>query len=539
MRERPISEKFWPMLRRVSLASALLKLVAIPVNLIHARLLSGVVTAATAGQYSAVLQKGGVILLLLLGVKLLAMLTQDAYQCARSKAAHQCKMLLYKWYLSSPLSLLYQSTAGEANIILNSDFNTVTEKITEVYPALVAGMATVVTYFIFLWIQSPFIAVILLVISMLQAVPPLISKHFFEKYDVTDKELEKQDSDYVLEYCHGFVTIKMLHLKQWCLERSRCLHRQWWRVANRLQATFQIQISLNSIVSNILTYGTYAIVGVWILWGNTQVTVGIEAIALSSSLYAAAKSIFQQITAFALSRTAENRISKFGNPKTHACAMLNSNADVCFTNVSCKLGEKQVFSDLTVSIPLSRGITIIKGENGAGKSTLMKLALGLVEYQKGEIRIGGIRPERLSYDNFPEKIFFLPQEDALYDLTPCDLYEILLPHVQKEQALAILHDWGAQESVYTRKIPTLSGGERKKVFLSLAFAVDPDILIMDEPTNSLDAKSSMTLVQLVKERTKGTILITHNEALMAIGSVIYQVQEGGVRIEKDTEKRDL
>ena len=50
MRERPISEKFWPMLRRVSLASALLKLVAIPVNLIHARLLSGVVTAATAGQ---------------------------------------------------------------------------------------------------------------------------------------------------------------------------------------------------------------------------------------------------------------------------------------------------------------------------------------------------------------------------------------------------------------------------------------------------------------------------------------------------------
>ena len=105
--------------------------------------------------------------------------------------------------------------------------------------------------------------------------------------------------------------------------------------------------------------------------------------------------------------------------------------------------------------------------------------------------------------------------------------------------MAILHDWGAQESVYTRKIPTLSGGERKKVFLSLAFAVDPDILIMDEPTNSLDAKSSMTLVQLVKERTKGTILITHNEALMAIGSVIYQVQEGGVRIEKDTEKRDL
>ena len=184
-------------------------------------------------------------------------------------------------------------------------------------------------------------------------------------------------------------------------------------------------------------------------------------------------------------------------------------------------------------------MVVFQGENGSGKSTLIKLALGMVECQKGDIWIGGVHPSQVSYDNFPRNLFYLPQEDAGYDLTPSEMYQMLLDKEELERSFSILRNFGIQKEVCTRPIPNLSGGERKKVFLSLAFAMDPEVLILDEPTNSLDTKSCEVLYHLVKERSKGTVMITHDEGLMATGSKIYEIQKGGVCIEKRHETADL
>ena len=538
MKNKPITKEFSLMLRRVSFASTLLKLAAVPVGLINARLVSDVVMSATAGDYVGVLQKGSLILLMLLGIKLFEIISQNAYLKAKEMAVHKCKMRLYRHYLSSPLYTLYQSSAGEANVILNQDFHTITEKIAEVYPTLIAGIVTVIAYFVFLCVQSPLIGCVLLFISVLQIVPPLISKRFFEKYDVSDKDMEKQVTDCALEFCNGFSTIKMLHLKEWCLQRLKDLHIKWWGIAIRLQATYRTKAALDSTISNILTYGTYAIVGVLILWGSAETDVGIEAIALSSGLYAAVNSVFQEITLFAVSKVAENRMMKFWSSPNSGKQMISSNTGIQFTNVTCEFGEKKLYDGLNLFIPLT-GVVVFQGENGSGKSTLIKLALGMVECQKGDIWIGGVHPSQVSYDNFPRNLFYLPQEDAVYELTPSEMYQMLLDKEELERSFSILRNFGIQKEVCTRPIPNLSGGERKKVFLSLAFAMDPEVLILDEPTNSLDTKSCEVLYHLVKERSKGTVMITHDEGLMATGSKIYEIQKGGVCIEKRHEAADL
>ena len=69
--------------------------------------------------------------------------------------------------------------------------------------------------------------------------------------------------------------------------------------------------------------------------------------------------------------------------------------------------------------------------------------------------------------------------------------------------------------------------------------VNPEVLILDEPTNSLDEKSCRTLYDLLNERIKGTIIITHNLELSSIGSVIYCIQKGGIVLEKNGEKTNL
>ena len=531
MNTSPISKAFTNLLHNVGFASFLLKFVAVPIGLIQAQLMSDVVMSATAGDFYGVLKKGGLIILLILIVKIFEFVTQIAYQRAKSNAIHKCKLCMYRQYFSSPLSLLYSSSAGQAAVVFKNDFNTLTDMITEVRPGMISSFTMVIAYSISICVQSPLVACILLCVSLVQIVPPLIFKGLYKKYDAEDKEIEKQSTDSVLELYKGFTTIRLFRLKKRMLAELKQLHDKWWRVANRLQATSRTEDAVDKTISNLLTYGTYAIIGILILVGLVKTESGIQAIALSSGLYGAVKTVFDSITSFSVANVAETRMNIFWPQQTLQKNILSSDADITFSDVSCVLDDKTIFSELNLSLPLN-GVTIIRGENGSGKSTLIKLALGMIEGQRGDIQTGGIRPNLLSYENFPRKIFFLPQEDALYHLTPSELYKMILSDDEIDIARSLGEQFGLSREIYERMITDLSGGERKKVFLSLVFAVNPEVLILDEPTNSLDESSCQILYDLLSERKKGTIIITHNVELSSIGSVTYFVQKGGIVLEK-------
>lgn len=538
MKKHPIAEDFSNILRCVSLASFLLKLVAVPVGLIQARLISDVVMLATAGEFYGVLKRGVVIILLILTVKIFDFVTQTAYQKAKTNAIHKCKLRLYRQYLSSPLSLLYDSSAGQAAVIFKNDFNTLTNMITEVRPGAISAFTMVIAYVTFICVQSPLVGCILFCVSLVQIVPPLIFKGLYKKYDVEDKEIEKQSADSVLELYNGFTTIRLFRLKERMLAKLKHLHDKWWGVANRLQATARTEEAINKTISNLLTYGTYAIIGLLILIGSVETETGIQAISLSSGLYAAVKTVFATITKFSKAKVAEKRMALFWSPQDSEKKIISPEAGITFSDVSCTLNDKTIFSQLNLTLPLN-GVTIIRGENGSGKSTLIKLALGMIEGQSGDIQTGGVHPNCLSYDNFPRKIFFLPQEDALYHLTPSEMYQMILNEEEIEIVRSLGAQFGLPEEIDKRMISDLSGGERKKVFLSLAFALNPEVMILDEPTNSLDKISCQTLYDLLNKRMKGTIIITHNVELFSMGSVICCVQKGGVVVEKNGEKTDL
>lgn len=538
MRKHPIIDDFSNIMRRVSLVSFLLKLAAVPVGLIQARLLSDVVMSATAGDFYGVLKNGAVILILISAVRIFEFVTQTAYKKAKSNAVHKCRLRLYRQYLSSPLSVLYDSSAGQAAVIFKTDLNTLTDMITEVRPGAISALTTVIAYLAFICIQSPLVACILLGISLVQVVPPLIFKGLYRKYDVEDKEIEKQSSDSVLELYNGFTTIRLFGLKERMLAGLKHLHDKWWGVANRLQAAARTEEAVNKTIGNLLTYGTYAVIGLLILTGSLKTEAGIQAISLSSGLYAAVRTVFATITAFSSAKIAETRMADFWSAQDSEKQIISPEAGITFSDVTCASDDKTIFSQLNLTLPLN-GITIIRGENGSGKSTLIKSALGMIKAKNGDIQTGGVHPDRLSYNNFPRKIFCLPQEDALYHLTPSEMYRMILNEEEIATAQTLCTKFGLSEETESRMIPDLSGGERKKVFLSLAFAVDPEVMILDEPTNSLDEASCRTLYGLLRERTKGTVIITHNAGLSSLGSVICSVRSGGVVVEKSLEKTDI
>ena len=82
-------------------------------------------------------------------------------------------------------------------------------------------------------------------------------------------------------------------------------------------------------------------------------------------------------------------------------------------------------------------------------------------------------------------------------------------------------------------IKDLSGGERKKVYIALAMVLNSKVLLMDEPTNSLDAQSKEKLVQMLRDRNGTTVIITHDDVFDYIADDIYQIKEGVIQHEKN------
>ncbi len=160
-----------------------------------------------------------------------------------------------------------------------------------------------------------------------------------------------------------------------------------------------------------------------------------------------------------------------------------------------------------VSFEVERGEVVgLLGPNGAGKSSIMKAIMGLVEFE-GEVKLMGkeIDFEAKNY------IGYVPEEPLLIEnLTPAEFFEFLASIRGKGAEKAVkLSKIFELEKYATQPIITLSMGNRKKVSIIAALMHEPDFLILDEPMNGLDARSSRILKDFMREHVeKGAILFS-------------------------------
>lgn len=154
--------------------------------------------------------------------------------------------------------------------------------------------------------------------------------------------------------------------------------------------------------------------------------------------------------------------------------------------VSKKFDKRPVLTD--VSLDIGRGeIVCLLGPSGAGKTTLIRLLLGAIKADAGEIAIDGVRVPSMKL--FP-KIGFMPQNDALYnDLTGLDnlvffggLYKLKDLRRRAMDALALLN----LEKDAAKLVANYSGGMKKRLSLAATLLHGPQYLLLDEPTVGID-----------------------------------------------------
>jgi len=171
------------------------------------------------------------------------------------------------------------------------------------------------------------------------------------------------------------------------------------------------------------------------------------------------------------------------------------------------------------------------GPNGGGKTTLVKVILGLIKPERGSVRVMGVSPEKgrqfigyvpqIQQDDkaFPIKVWDVV---SMGRLKPDLLHNLSLKDADKKIVERSLRQMDILD-LAKRSINELSGGQRQRVTIARALATEPKILLLDEPTSSVDSRSSSQLYDLLADLNQSISILLISHDLTAISTYVKTI----------------
>jgi len=198
-------------------------------------------------------------------------------------------------------------------------------------------------------------------------------------------------------------------------------------------------------------------------------------------------------------------------------------------NLDFAYSGETVLKDVDLTVRQKDFVAII-GPNGGGKTTLLKLILGLLTPQKGRIRVDGKSPQEAS-----PSIGYVPQDVHTNSSFPITVIDVVMmgnldpkkrlsrrAAVNRRDALAALERM--EMAFYAdKKIGKLSGGQRQRVFIARALLSRPKLLLLDEPTASIDTKGQADFYRLLKELNQDITVLVVSHDLLVISRYVKSV----------------
>jgi len=209
--------------------------------------------------------------------------------------------------------------------------------------------------------------------------------------------------------------------------------------------------------------------------------------------------------------------------------MTQNNKIIELKNVWVSFEGQIVLEDINLSIRKEDFLGII-GPNGAGKTTLLRLILGLIQSDRGEVLVFGRQPK-----DARKFIGYVPQTTVFDKEFPISAWEVVLlgrlnqvgwlrrfnPEDKKfaEEALKTVGMWHLKD----KQIGQLSGGQRQRIFIARAITQNPKLLILDEPTASVDKPMQVGVYDLLEKLKKEMTIILVSHDIGAVASFVNKI----------------
>ena len=185
------------------------------------------------------------------------------------------------------------------------------------------------------------------------------------------------------------------------------------------------------------------------------------------------------------------------------------------------------FQDKTIldnfSAQIRRGEHVcFSGPSGRGKSSLLKIIQAYLIPAKGEISIDGLTLNRLQVKNIRNKMAYVPQNIHLPVKNGTELLEMLAKSQLSEKAEIFCEKLGLPREMLSRSFDEMSGGQKQRIVIAVCLSLEREILLLDEPTASLDDEAIDALIECIKGLENTTVVSAshYSKWLNAAGRVI-------------------
>ena len=336
-------------------------------------------------------------------------------------------------------------------------------------------------------------------------------------------------------------------------------HIQWnWEeatgeIANRSIKSKIITTSITTVTSFLVQLNTIAIIvlGVYMIQ-DTHLTMGglIAAVMLSSRAIAPMGQVASLAANFEQTKTAYQSLSKImqmpvERPEGKKFVRRNSfDGKIEFKNVSFTYPDTTRGSLDRINFVIQPGEKVgIIGKNGSGKTTLQKLILGLYSPTEGSVLIDGIDINQIDPADLRRNIGYVPQDVVLFKGTVRENIVQKAPYVDDIQIIKAAKVSGVDEYVNAHPLgfdmpvfergDGISGGQRQSIAVARAFLLDSPIILLDEPTNSLDNTVENKLKINLKTNTanKTMLLVTHRTSMLDLVDRLIVMDNGKILLD--------